>query len=126
MRFYAVRDRRSIPHNRAVSRQQEQKAERNLPPRQPAGSPPVLFALAGEDTPMARASCPHCRNANTEEAVWEDLALGARWDYRCPDCSSFSVSGTEMERFHTGRADPKKARFALGDDGRRYLVPVQN
>ena len=74
---------------------------------------------------MARASCPHCRNTNTEEAVWEDLAWGERWDYRCPECFSFSISGTEMERFHIGRADPKKARFVRGSDGRRYLVPVQ-
>jgi hypothetical protein len=51
-----------------------------------------------------------------------DPALGDRWDYRCPDCGEFSISGAEAEDFTQGRADARTARLIRRRDGRRYLV----
>jgi hypothetical protein len=62
-------------------------------------------------------ACPHCENLNAKIMP----PVGDRSDYRCPECGTFSICGTQEHLFEIGTNDPKQARF-VEDDGRRWLI----
>jgi hypothetical protein len=73
----------------------------------------------GERQPKDRSyvPCPHCRGDKAELL----RPLSDRGEYRCPNCREFSISRTQQRLFDEGIADPTRAWFVEGTDGRRYL-----
>jgi hypothetical protein len=62
--------------------------------------------------------CPHCGSGAAELLP----RIGDRSDYRCSKCGTFSISGIQEARFEAGAADPTRARFVQGREGRRFLI----
>jgi hypothetical protein len=64
-------------------------------------------------------TCPHCHNPQAEILP----PVGDRTDYRCPTCLDFSIAGSRDPVIEKG-ADLTAWQFTIGDQGRRFLVPL--
>jgi predicted RNA-binding Zn-ribbon protein involved in translation (DUF1610 family) len=61
-------------------------------------------------------ACPHCGDPEAKRMP----VVGDYFDYHCPTCGDFTITGTEEAMFQRNNISPSKGRFVLVN-GRREL-----